>query len=149
MKKPMKFRANDSGAIEGLPLQLLIMVIIAGVGIGIVVGWMSFSKTEVGSITVKPDTITVSKVVGNSTDSFIVTVLDQNGKALNNAIITLTGCGSDTAKRTESNGSAYFVVTSTLPANINTGTITVEAQYDSTWGKTTKTTTILVVRSST
>lgn len=146
---PKAIWKNEEGAIEGLPLQLLIMVVIAGVAIGVIVGWMSFSKTEVGTITANPDTITVSRVYGVLNTSVTITVLDQNGKALNDATVTLSGSGVDTAKKTGSNGTATFAITATLPTNTNTGSITATASYDSTWGKTTRTVTILVVRSST
>lgn len=143
-----KFRTNNSGAIEGLPLQLLIMVIIAAVGIGIVVGWMSFSKTEVGSVTADPGTIEVTKAGGTANKTITVTVLDQNNKALKDATVTISGCGADTAKKTGTDGKVSFDITATLPINTNTGEITIAASYDSTWGKTTKTTTVLVVRAT-
>jgi hypothetical protein len=148
MKRLMKFRTNDSGAIEGLPLQLLIMVIIAGVGIAIVIGWMSFSKTDVGSVSADPNTIEVTKAGGTANKTITITVLDQNNKALKDATVKISGCGVDTIKKTGTDGKATFDITATLPTGTNTGEITVEASYDSTWGKTIKRTSIAVNRAS-
>lgn len=96
---------RDSGAgIEGLPLQLLIMVVIAGLGLTIVMGWMnsiSAPKT-IGDVFVTPGQILVydddrDGLYVRYDLSITVTVTDQSGDRLEGANVILEGANVRTA----------------------------------------------------
>jgi hypothetical protein len=123
-----RFRISRKGALEGLPLYLIIMVIIAAVGIAILVGWMYMvKKPELDHISIEVTDMTV----GNTYD-FNITAYDVNSKTLEGVEIHLEGCGVDVKKLTDKNGQAQFSVTPTLPTNVHTGEIKVTAQYTGT-----------------
>ncbi|MEM4160518.1 MAG: hypothetical protein QW531_00880 [Thermoplasmata archaeon] len=123
-----RFKVSRKGALEGLPLYLIIMVIIAAVGIAILVGWMYMvRKPELGYIEIE-----VKDMVVGSTYDFNITAYDTNGKTLENVEISLAGCGVDTKKLTDKEGRAFFSVTPKLPENTHTGEIKVRAVYTGT-----------------
>ena len=109
-------RMNKKGGIEGLPLQLMIVIMVATLGTAIIVGWMgnieephSISKVEVDSG--EMDLTSVSSAYSNNTtirgagnvyysnEDVIISVYDQNGDPLSDATVVLTGLGV-----TDSNG---------------------------------------------
>ncbi|AIZ56473.1 hypothetical protein Mpt1_c05850 [Candidatus Methanoplasma termitum] len=89
-----KLNKNKKGSIEGLPLQLMIMIIIATIGTAILVGWMGNidSPKSIGSVEVVSGDIILD---GNSTtDGMIeVYVSDQDGNPLSGATVVLSGLG--------------------------------------------------------
>ncbi|MGC8912343.1 MAG: hypothetical protein ACP5JR_02330 [Thermoplasmata archaeon] len=128
IKNMRRYKVNRKGALEGLPLYLIIMVIIAAVGIAILVGWMYMvKKPELDHISIDNTDLTVGNTV-----TVTVTAYDVNGKVLEGVEIHLEGCGVDQKKLTDKNGQAAFDVTPTLPMNVHTGEIKVTAQYTGT-----------------
>jgi len=89
-----KLNSNKKGSIEGLPLQLMIMIIIATMGTAILIGWMSNIDTpkHIGGVEVVSGDIVLN---GNSTtNGYIeVYVTDQNGNPLSGATVVLSGLG--------------------------------------------------------
>ncbi len=84
-----KMRANKKGGIEGLPLQLLIIIVVASLGLAIMVGWMNNIE--------EPDMIdSVEASYEKSGDAYEVTVrvLDQDGYGVEGADVILTGYGA-------------------------------------------------------
>lgn len=89
---------DHEGGIEGLPLQLLIMVVVAGLGLTIIMGWMNSISAphSVGEVFVSP-----SEIVVRDPDSdgiytaegilMTVTVTDQGGDRLEGATVVLEG----------------------------------------------------------
>jgi len=96
-------RKNGSGGIEGLPLQLMIIILIATLGTAIIVGWMSSLDTpsSIGSVNVDSDDIVLDLASGTEryTDSGYVKIFvtDQNGNGLEGATVVLNGCGAATS----------------------------------------------------
>jgi hypothetical protein len=91
-------RDDRDGGIEGLPLQLLIMVVIAGLGLTVIMGWMgSISAPKaIGEVFVTPGQIVVydDDLDGLYTNHDIivsVTVTDQAGDRLEGATVLLEG----------------------------------------------------------
>lgn len=86
-----KLRNSRSGGIEGLPLQLMIIILIATLGTGIILGWMGSIETPkfIGSVSAEDDVIRFS----DQGTVITVTVTDQNGDPLEGAVVSLTGCG--------------------------------------------------------
>lgn len=145
---------NKYGAIEGLPLQLLIVVIVAGVALAIMLGWV-FSIQSVNvikSISADPDRI---EITGSSIDqeakktlTIKVRVYDQNNNPLSNVVVSLNGAGVLSTHADDDDGTVDGMVTfssvqAKVPIGQTTATIKVTAEKA---GFPTKETSILVVR---
>lgn len=91
--------ARDGRAgVEGLPLQLLIMVVIAGLGLTILMGWMSSisGPRSIGEVYVTPGEIAVFDADGDGLYvregmAMTVIVTDQSGDRLGGATVLLEG----------------------------------------------------------
>jgi hypothetical protein len=77
---------DRDGRIEGLPLQLMIMVIVAGLGTAVLVGWMGglTAPEAISSVNCSPNEILLSDGDGDGTfqnDDVTLTIIvrDQNG----------------------------------------------------------------------
>ena len=100
-----RFVKDTSAGIEGLPLQLLIMVVVAGLGLTIIVGWMNSIEAphSIGEIIVMPGEIIVQDTDGDgiftaSGVMITVTVADQSGDRLEGATVMLQGANVMTSK---------------------------------------------------
>ena len=84
-----RMHKNRKGGIEGLPLQLLIIIVIAGLGLGIMDGWMNgISEPD------RIDAIETSCEKANGAYQITVRVTDQNGDGVEGADVILTGYGA-------------------------------------------------------
>ena len=128
--KGKALRKNRKGGIEGLPLQLMIIIMVATLGTAIIIGWMgnieepqSISKVDVesGDINLTKINSTYGSSASGSFGSYyyphedvIITVFDQNGDPLSDATVVLTGLGvTDSEGRTvhgntDDNGTVVF-----------------------------------------
>jgi len=110
IKSISRLRKNRKGGIEGLPLQLMIVILVATLGTAILIGWMSSleAPSQIGSVNVDSDDIILNKTSGTEkyTDTGYVKiyVTDQNGDALPGATVILTGCGVVTGTGTTAHG---------------------------------------------
>jgi len=110
-----KLNKNRRGSIEGLPLQLMIMIIIATMGTAILIGWMGSidSPKHIGAVEVVSGDIVLD---GHSTsDGYVeIYVADQDGNPLSGATVVLSGLGVADSKgktayaNTDSRGCAKF-----------------------------------------
>lgn len=77
------------GGIEGLPLQLMIIILVATMGTAIIVGWMGSIETpqSIGAVDFG-DNVTAED---GTIPSFTVTVYDQDGNRLSGATVLLDG----------------------------------------------------------
>ncbi len=102
-----KLSKNKKGSIEGLPLQLMIMIIIATMGTAILVGWMGNidSPKSIGMVDVVSGDIVLD---GYSTSDGIVEIFvaDQDGNPLSGATVVLSGLGV-----TDKNGKTAYMNT--------------------------------------
>ncbi len=133
MKFPKRIGRDDNGAVEGLPLQLIIMVAVAAIVMVIVLGWLApwKNKIDIDSLTVTPTT-----TGNNDAVTITVTAWDTKGNHLAGAVIEMSGCNVGTqVLTTGDDGTATFTVTPSIPPgttnNINivgkfTGTIYAE-----------------------
>lgn len=97
-------REDEKGALEGLPLYLIILVVIAGVGTAIIAGWMmSAQSTELDHIEINDKEFTAG-----SNNGVTITAYDQDNEPLKDATVTLEGCGVVESKTTDSDGAAKF-----------------------------------------
>ncbi len=95
---------DEEGGIEGLPLQLLIMVVVAGLGLTIIMGWMSSIEAphSIGEIFVSPSEIVVYDADSDGIYTaegilMTVTVTDQGGDRLEGATVVLEGANIRTS----------------------------------------------------
>jgi hypothetical protein len=107
---------DKKGGIEGLPLQLMILVLIAGIGSAVMIGWTSNLKSpmSISSVT-EPGQIELSDldhngVFENDNIDLIIHVVDQNGNGIEGVVVVLDGCniatsdGSTVYGTTDQNG---------------------------------------------
>jgi hypothetical protein len=91
-------RLDRRAGIEGLPLQLMIMVLIAGIGSAILIGWMSGLEAPraIGSVRATPSEIVVEDlnkdgIFDKSNFDISITVLDGQGDGVSGASVVLDG----------------------------------------------------------
>ena len=133
MKISERLTRNKNGAVEGLPLQLIIIVAIAAIVLVIVLGWLApwQNKVDLDVLTVTPLTVD-----NNNQTTIIVTAWDTKGNYLEGVVIEMSGSNVGTqVLTTGSDGTASFTVTPSIPSgttnNINilgkfTGTVYTE-----------------------
>lgn len=99
MRMRTQFKKDRSGGIEGLPLQLMIMVLIAGIGSAVLLGWMGNlnAPPSIGSVTSSPMELVARD--GNGDGIFevdnvdmTITVTDGKGDPVTGATVVLEGC---------------------------------------------------------
>jgi hypothetical protein len=116
-----KLFMDRDGGIEGLPLQLLIIVLVAGVGSAIIMGWMGGLEAPetIGSVHSSMNEIVLDDddadgVYSSEDVNLCITVLDQDGDPITGASVSLEGAGiqdSDSKRPhsvTDADGKAYF-----------------------------------------
>ena len=133
-------RHDKRGAIEGLPLYLLIIIIITAVSIGIVMGLLNMAKPPqaLGAVSLSTPLISVrddgSGTFRNDSVSLTVTVTDGSGNRLKDAVVTLSGDnikradGATPYARTDGNGEAKFANLRCSVVGYGTNPITVTVE---------------------
>ena len=83
---------EESGGIEGLPLQLMIIILVATMGAAILVGWMGNIEAphSIGDVDVDPDSVEAG-ADGSIVEAVTITVTDQDGNLLEGATVVLEG----------------------------------------------------------
>ena len=114
---------TDNSGVLGLPLNLLIMVVIAAVSIGIILAWLFLLTPPLEYIEVQvngEDTTTV-KDVNTANATFDVSITAYNDKGtMSGCEVTIEGIGIDYKAITDENGYCEFLdVTPNLPPNTN------------------------------
>jgi hypothetical protein len=133
-----KIGKDRNGGIEGLPLQLLIIVLVAGVGSAIIMGWMGGLEApeSIGSVHSSMNEILLDDDDGDGIFcaegvDLCITVMDQDGDAITGASISLEGSGIHTSegKRphgvTDASGKAYFEGLTLSRASSSVGYLTI------------------------
>ena len=100
MRMRTQFKKDRSGGIEGLPLQLMIMVLIAGIGSAVLLGWMGNlnAPESIGSVTSSPSELVAKDGNGDgvfeaSNIDMTISVYDGKGDPVAGATVILEGCG--------------------------------------------------------
>lgn len=119
------------GGIEGLPLQLMIVILVATMCTAIIVGWMGSIETphSIGKL-VYDDPVEAD---GSTLDDFEIVVLDGEGNPLEGAAVVLGGSlnvrmdGGTAYAVTDSDGVARFAgLTISYYGSASTGVITID-----------------------
>lgn len=112
-KRQKNIKRDDGAGIEGLPLQLMVLVLIAGVGTAVMMGWMNglSAPSSIGSVHADTDQIVLQDPDHDGTFTgdgvqITITVLDQNGDTVEGVTVVLSGC-----QVTDGNGRAPHGVT--------------------------------------
>jgi len=129
MKIHKKLQKDRAGAVEGLPLQLIIMVAIAAIVIVIILGWLApwQNKVDLDMLTVEPQTI-----ADENTTTIVITAWDTKDNHLEGVVIEATGCNIGTLiGTTDADGKVSFTVTPDIP-NGQTGQISILGTYTGT-----------------
>lgn len=121
---------NKKAGIEGMPLMIIIIVVIAVAVLGIVLGWIflaSDSDPMIKKITVDPET------VKTNTMTVKVYVWDTEGDKVEGATISVSGCNVNTppVKTAKVGGDTYATITLTglsLSPGTQTGTLSLLAE---------------------
>ena len=116
-----RFRKDRRAGIEGLPLQLMILVLIAGVGSAVMMGWMTGLKApaSISSVVAEPGEIILTDhdangIYESGAIDIKIHVLDQGGSGVEGAMVILEGCniatsnGNTAYAKTDSTGTAVF-----------------------------------------
>jgi len=141
MKSKKRRKWNTSGGLEGLPLQLIIMMIIAAIGISIVVAWLTvFSEKPLHELEIEsiaPDSKKGTNVLTDGEQYTIkIKALNTDQKPMEGVTIVLEGPGVNKIATTDSDGIATFSnVEPTLGTNVAVGMIDVTGNYKS-WSVT-------------
>lgn len=103
-------RDRDAG-IEGLPLQLMIMVVVAGLGTAIILGWMGNIEAPngIGAVYSDPAEMVLTDsdgdgVFSSSGMTLTISVVDRNGEAVSGATVVLDGCDLRTSQGKQVHG---------------------------------------------
>ena len=106
-----RFKKDRNGGIEGLPLQLMIMVLIAGVGSAVLLGWMGNlnAPQSIGSVTSSPTELVVLDGNGDGiyeakNIDMTITVSDGKGDPVTGATVVLDGCNIEKSDGTRPYG---------------------------------------------
>ena len=102
---------DRSAGIEGLPLQLMIMVVIAGLGTAMILSWtggISAPRT-IDAVYSTPSEVILSDpdrdgIYRSSSFMLVITVLDQSGEPVEGATVVLDGCNVQTAQGKQPHG---------------------------------------------
>ena len=119
MRNRILIRSDERGAIEGLPLQLMIAVIVAGIALAIILGWALSIQTPktISRVEATPETVSINGVPSTqeATKSVTITVraFDEKGNLLGGIIVTLRGAGVEKAGTDAGDGTSDGAVTFT------------------------------------
>lgn len=95
IRHPKRLNNNRKGSIEGLPLQLMIVILVATMGTGILLGWMNSIDTpnSIGSVDVVSSDIDMNGEYRINDGHIEIFVTDQDGNPLKGATVVLSGLG--------------------------------------------------------
>jgi hypothetical protein len=124
---------DKKGALEGLPLYLIILVVITAIAIVIIITWLStMQEPDLDSIEIETGTGDGTLTDNGTGDSYSITITAKgtNGKGLEGVSVKLEGAGIAKTLKTTDGGKVTFTgIDPELPPNTYTGSITVTATY--------------------
>ena len=121
-----KGKWNDRGALEGLPLYLIIMVVIAAIAIAIIVAWLLLIPKPLSYIKIDNKDLTVG-----TSENVCVTAYNTADTKMVGVTVELNGAGYAHANTTDNNGEACFSFTPTIEnPDTNYAIIEVKATKD-------------------
>ena len=91
-----KLKSDRNGSVEGIPLQFMIMMIVAVAAVGILGGWMANISTpqSISDVEVTSGVATWDSDAGEFDKAIEILVRDQDGNPLDGATVILEGLGA-------------------------------------------------------
>ncbi len=108
---------KDEKGVLGLPMRMVVAIVIGGAVLGIIIYYLTGQCFF-------PQTLQVSwqpTVIKEGEQKIEVIVKDENGDAIKNAVVTITGLKTADSNKTGSNGKAYLEINPVLPSYRNEG----------------------------
>ena len=116
-----KLKTDRKGSVEGIPLQFMIMMIVAVAAVGILGGWMANISTPQSISDVEVSSGVASCESDGSLSDIVILVRDQDGNPLDGATVILEGLGIQMFVDTNGNGTIDVDETEKTKAVIQTG----------------------------
>lgn len=116
-----KLKTDRKGSVEGIPLQFMIMMIVAVAAVGILGGWMANISTPQSISDVEVSSGVASCESDGSLSDIVILVRDQDGNPLDGATVILEGLGIQMSGDTNGNGTIDEGETEKTKAVIQTG----------------------------
>ncbi len=136
----MRRMRDESGGIEGMPLQLMITVIVAGLVLAVVLGWTLSIQgpTVIKSVSTEPTNVDLGNIPedlpATKTIAIRVTAFDAKNAPIKEAIVTIGGAVAKTLVRQDGEDGAvdgtvtFSSVTVSLPPRVSVGELTLTVQ---------------------
>lgn len=135
----MRTMRDERGGIEGMPLQLMILVIVTGLVLAVVLGWTLSIQgpTVIKSVSTDPESVTLPtpslEQTATKTVTIRVSAFDAKDQPVRGIVVTMTGAASrtyvahDAADGTD--GTATFAnVAVSLPPGVTVGELSLTIQ---------------------
>jgi hypothetical protein len=144
----MKKRSmNESGGMEGIPLQLIIAVVVGMTALAVLVGWLAFANDTdptLRSIETDPETVEITGTGRvDLTVGVTVYVYDSEGNEIDDVVVTFSGSVDDKVVQKIDSGDKVDIVC-VLSSGSDTAVIEITAEKGGGMGSCD--TTILVMR---
>ncbi len=138
MRYYTSMRRNNQGALEGLPLYMIILIVIAAVAVAVVMGWMKSAQTqELSHIDVEIYEGSISdgkklselKMEEGKTYAVRVYAYDSKNNLMKDVKVVLDGCTEHEVELTDSSGKVTFTGITPHLGGAADGEITITATY--------------------
>jgi hypothetical protein len=138
---------TNEGGMEGVPLQLIIVVVIGMAALGILVGWIALagdSDPTLRRVTANPEIVEVEGE-GRAVLETMVTVYvyDSEGNEVDGVVVTFSGALDERVTEIVDSGDGVSIMAALAPGQ-NTGIIEIEAEKGGGMGSCTST--VIVMR---
>ncbi len=135
----MRTIRDETGGIEGMPLQLMITVIVAGLVLAVVLGWVLTIQTPsvIKSVSADPASVDLGNISEDQAASKMVTIrvtaFDAEGAPIRDAVVTAEGAVAGTVVAFDkddgtSDGTVTLRVRAQLAPMVNVGEIAFTVQ---------------------
>jgi hypothetical protein len=130
---------DETGGIEGMPLQLMITVIVAGLVLAVVLGWVLTiqSPSVIKSVSTDPASVDLGNIpedlAASKTVTIRVTPYDAEGAPIRDAVVTAEGAIARTVVAFDkddgaSDGTVTLTVRAHLAPAVNVGELSLTIQ---------------------
>ncbi|MBR1973506.1 MAG: hypothetical protein IKA33_02390 [Candidatus Methanomethylophilaceae archaeon] len=116
-----KLKTDRKGSVEGIPLQFMIMMIVAVAAVGILGGWMANISTPQSISDVEVASGVASCESDGSLSDIVILVRDQDGNPLEGGTVILEGLGIQMFVDADENGTIDEGETEKTKAVLQTG----------------------------
>ena len=135
----MRTMRDETGGIEGMPLQLMITVIVAGLVLAVVLGWVLTiqSPAVIKSVSTDPASVDLGNIPDDQAASKKVTIrvtaYDAEGAPIRDVVVTAEGAVAGTVVAFDkddgaSDGTVTLTVRAQLAPSVNVGELTLTVQ---------------------